>query len=150
MPTHQIVISTDKGMLDIDYIHRYLSEQSYWAKGRSRENVENSIVHSLCFGVYDLGGSDGVSRRRQIGFARVVTDFTNFAWLCDVFVDEHCLGVGIGKRLVEAIATHPELSEVGRFMLATLDAHELYRRYGFAALERSDRLMSRTKTANRQ
>ena len=73
-------ISTDKARLDVDYIYAYLSEQSYWAKGRSRELVEKTIVHSLCFGLYD--------GNRQVGFARVTTDYTLLAWLSDVFVDE--------------------------------------------------------------
>jgi GNAT superfamily N-acetyltransferase len=143
MPTQQIVISTDKSRLDVDYIHQFLSEQSYWAKGRSRVNVENSIVNSLCFGVYAASKPRGAERRPQIGFARVVTDFTNFAWLCDVFVDTRFRGRGIGKLLIETVANHPELRQVGRFILATYDAHELYRRYGFDNLEHPERLMSR-------
>jgi GNAT superfamily N-acetyltransferase len=131
------VISTDKGRLDIGYIHAYLSEQSYWARGRSLAKVEKSIEHSLCFGVY-CGG-------RQIGFARVMTDYTLFAWLADVFVDEAWRGHGIGKRLIETVVNHPELSEVRRFVLTTSDAHDLYRRFGFGDLRRPELMMERVQ-----
>jgi GNAT superfamily N-acetyltransferase len=143
MHEHQVLISTDKGLLDIDYIHTYLSERSYWARGRTRANVENSIINSLCFGVYAVTGAGVQQRQQQIGFARVVTDYTNFAWLCDVFIDEAYRGAGLGKRLVQTILEHPDLQTVGRIMLATRDAHELYRRYGFTALERPEYWMYR-------
>ena len=94
---------------------------SYWAQGRSFEAVQKSVEHSLCFGVY--------AGRQQVGFARVVTDYATFAWLCDVFILESHRGKGLGKRLIECVVAHPELQSV-RFMLATRDAHELYRRYG--------------------
>ena len=132
-----VVITTDKGCLDLDYIHTYLSEQSYWARGRSRADVEKSILHSLCFGVYVDG--------HQVGFARVITDYTLLAWLADVFIDERTRGRGLGKRLIETIVNHPELREIRRFMLATSDAHELYRRYGFDDLSHRDRLMARIR-----
>ena len=86
MTTSMIEISTDRSRLDIAYIHRYLSEECYWSLGRSRAVVEKSIANSLCFGVYDGD--------RQIGFARVVTDYATFAWLCDVFVDAAYRGQG--------------------------------------------------------
>jgi len=117
-----IEISTDRSRLDVGYIHRYLSEQSYWAQGRSREIVAQSISNSLCFGVYDGA--------QQIGFARVVTDYATFAWLCDLFIDEAYRGQGLGKRLIETVVAHSELQGLRNFILATRDAHELYRRYG--------------------
>lgn len=134
-----IEISNDRSRLDIAYIHRYLSEECYWSRGRSREIVEKSIANSLCFGVY----SDG----RQIGFARVVSDYATFAWLCDVFIDAACRGQGLGKQLIAAVVAHPELQGMRNFILATRDAHELYRRYGgFAPLNAPDRWMARPRT----
>ncbi|HHY55827.1 MAG TPA: GNAT family N-acetyltransferase [Chloroflexi bacterium] len=131
-------ISTDRTRLDVDYVHRYLSQECYWAIGRSRAVVEKSLANSLCFGVYDGA--------RQIGFARVVTDYATFAWLCDVFIDAAYRGHGLGKQLVEAVITHPELQGLRNFILATRDAHELYRRYGgFEALAAPERWMARPR-----
>jgi GNAT superfamily N-acetyltransferase len=123
-------ISTDKARLDIPIIHAFLSERSYWAEGRTRASVEQSIANSLCFGVYE---SD-----QQVGFARVVTDYTLFAWVCDVFILEDYRGRGLGKWLIETLCAHPSLATIRRIYLATYDAHELYRRYGgFEALPRA-------------
>ena len=123
----EVEISTDVARLDLHFIHAFLSGSSYWARGRSRELVERSVRGSLCFGAY--------ARERQLGFARVVTDRATFAWLCDVFVDPAHRGVGVGKRLVEAVVAHPELSALRRIVLATRDAHGLYERSGgFAPL----------------
>lgn len=127
-------ISTDPARLDVDLIHSFLSEESYWARGRAREQVERSLEHSLNFGAY-AGGE-------QVGFARVVTDRTTFAWLCDVFVVAAHRGRGLGKRLVEATLEHPELRDVYRWVLATADAHELYRRFGYDTVERPDRFLA--------
>ena len=127
-------ISTDRSRLDVDLIHRFLSEESYWAKGRPREQVERSLEHSLNFGAY----LDG----RQVGFARVVTDRATFAWLADVFVVRDHRGRGVGKQLVEAALAHPELRDVSRWLLGTADAHDLYRRYGFRELEAVQRFLA--------
>lgn len=133
-----IEISTDRSRLDIAYIHRYLSEECYWAIGRSREVVEKSIANSRNFGVYDGD--------RQIGFARVVTDYATFAWLCDVFIDGAYRGQGLGKQLVETVVAHPDLQGMRNFLLATRDAHALYRHYGgFEALAAPDRWMARPR-----
>lgn len=138
MTASMIDISTDRDRFDIAYIHRYLSEESYWAIGRSRAVVEKSIANSLCFGVYDGD--------RQIGFARVVTDYATFAWLCDVFVDAAYRGHGLGKQLVETVVAHPELQGMRNFILATRDAHELYRQHGgFEALAAPERWMARPR-----
>jgi GNAT superfamily N-acetyltransferase len=128
-----IVISDDKTRLDIAVIHAFLSERSYWAKGVPVEVVERSIRNSLCFGMFKA--------RRQIGFARVVTDCATFAWLADVFIVEEVRGSGLGKKLVAAVVQHPVLQGLRRFMLGTWDAHKLYEQYGFAPLEFPERFM---------
>lgn len=117
-------ISTERERLDRDLIHRFLADDSYWARGRARETIERSIDgSSLVFGVYRGG--------EQVGFARVVTDGATFAWLADVFVVAAHRGRGLGKRLVATVLEHPRLRDVSRWVLGTADAHELYRRFGF-------------------
>ena len=116
------LISTDKARLDVRLIHETLSLSSYWAEGRTLDTVQKSLEHSLCFGLY--------AGAQQVGFARVVTDYATFAWLCDVFVLASHQGQGLGKRLVETVVAHPELRNLAIFLLATRDAHELYHRYG--------------------
>jgi GNAT superfamily N-acetyltransferase len=126
-------ISTDKQQLDTHAIHDYLSNHSYWAKGRTLENVLRSIEHSLCFGVY--------KGREQVGFARVITDYATFAYLADVYVLEKHRGNGLSKWLVETIVAHPQLQGLRRFMLATKDAHSLYEKFGFKELSKPERWM---------
>jgi GNAT superfamily N-acetyltransferase len=128
-------ISTELGRLDIATIHDYLSRSSYWAKGRSLEQVLRSIQNSLNFGVFD--GDE------QVGFARVVTDYATFAWLADVFILEEHRGQGLSKWLLEVILAHPELQGLRRWLLATHDAHGLYRRYGFTELQEPTRWLER-------
>jgi GNAT superfamily N-acetyltransferase len=128
------LISTDASMLDLEVVHGYLS-RSYWAAGVPEDVVRRSIENSLCFGVY--------RGEEQAGFARVVTDRATFAYLADVFVlDEH-RGQGIGKWLLEVILSHPDLQGLRRWMLATRDAHDLYRRYAFTELTRPGIFMER-------
>jgi GNAT superfamily N-acetyltransferase len=128
-----VLVSDDKKLLDHALIHRFLSGQSYWAKDIPMEVMERSIEHSLCFGIYKAG--------RQVGFARVVTDFATFAWLADVFIlDEH-RGSGLGKMLVGGVLAHPRLQGLRRFQLGTRDAHALYEQFGFASLEFPERFM---------
>ena len=130
------VISTDNAKLNIALIHSFLDQSSYWAQGRSVAIVEKSMKHSLCFGVY--------VDAEQVGFARLVTDYATFAWLCDVFIVDAHRGNGLSKWLVECVTTHPELENIRRFVLATRDAHELYRRYGaFRTLPNPDWWMVR-------
>jgi len=131
------LISTNKAKLNLDLIHSYLANTSYWAKGRSLEVVRRSIQNSLSFGVYH--GS------LQIGFARVITDFATFAWMCDLFILESYQGHGLGKWLLESIIQHPDLQGLRRMMLATRDAHTLYSTYGgFTPLSQPDWIMERT------
>ena len=130
------VINTDPALLALDFIHDYLCNQSYWAQGRSREMVAKSIENSLCFGVY--------AEARQVGFARVVTDYVTFAWLCDAFIIQTHQGLGLGKWLIECVVAHPELQSAKTILLATRDAHQLYRRYGgFDHLPRPEKWMWR-------
>ncbi len=127
-------ISTDRARLDIDMIHRFLSERSYWAQGRLPDVTRRAIDNSLCFGAYVEG--------RQVGFCRLVTDYATFAWLADVFVLEERRGEGVGKALVQAVVDHPDLRGIRRILLATRDAHALYSRYGFTPVP-ADRFMMR-------
>lgn len=121
-----IEISTDTDKLDIDVIHQFLS-QSYWAKGRTKAQIQRSIEHCLNFGVYLEG--------QQIGFARILTDYTVFAYIMDVFILEEHRKKGYSKMLIKAVVEHPDLQGVGRWMLATKDAHGLYRQFGFESVE---------------
>ena len=114
-------------------MHRFLSDESYWCPGVSREVVDRSIDNSLCFGAYDGD--------RQVGFARVVTDTATFAHLMDVFVISEYRGRGIGKKLVAAVMEHPGLQGLRIFSLATADAHSLYEQFGFRRVEGSERRM---------
>ena len=130
---NDLLISTDKSLLDRAYIHQFLSERSYWAKSIPVETMNRSIEHSLCFGMYRAG--------KQIGFARVVTDYATFAWLADVFIVEEQRGHGYSKRLVAAVRAHPQLQGLRRFLLATVDAHGLYRQSGFEPIKHIERFM---------
>lgn len=129
------LISTEIGRLDIGLIHNFLANTSYWAEGRDLEVVRRSIANSLNFGLY--------SGKQQVGFARVVTDYATFAWLADVFVLDDYRAKGLGKWLVEAVVSHPQLQGLRRWVLATRDAHELYRRFGFTELHDASRWMEK-------
>jgi GNAT superfamily N-acetyltransferase len=128
----QFTISTNPARLDVDAIADMLS-RAYWAKGRTREVIARYLQYSLTFGIYD--GS------RQIGLARVVSDYTTFAWLCDVFIHEDYRGQGLGKWLMQTIHSHPDLQGLLRWLLATRDAHGLYAQYGWRPLANPERWM---------
>lgn len=128
-------IDTDKTRLQLEVIQRFLSEDSYWAQDRSVLQTRTAIEHSVCFGLYH--------HDRQIGFARVISDFATFAYLGDVFVLEDFRGRGLSKWLMESIVSHPELQGLRRWVLATRDAHSLYEKYGFHALTFPERWMER-------
>ncbi len=133
----RFVLSTDKARLDVDAVYAFIAERSYWAQGRAREVVERSIENSLCFGIYD--GAE------LAAFARVVTDYATFGWVCDVFVIEAYRGQGLGKWLIEAVVRHPDLQGFKRLLLATRDAQGLYREYGgFVPLQAPERWMERS------
>lgn len=124
----KFVISTDPEKLDLGVIHGYLANESYWAEKIPPEVVAQAIEHSLNFGLY-------VNTGEQIGYARVITDFTTFAYLCDVFVLPKYRGKGLAKWLMASVMAQPDLQNLRRFMLMTKDAHRLYTRYGFAPVK---------------
>lgn len=130
----EYLVSTDRGLVDLAVVHGFLT-RSYWSPGISADDVARSIEYSVPFGLYRGG--------RQVGFARVVTDYVKIAYVADVFVLEESRGEGLGKLLVEAVLSHPELQRVWRWLLVTQDAHGLYRQFGFAALDRPERYMER-------
>lgn len=132
----KFLISTVKEKLDLKLIHGFLSNDSYWSKGRSIDIVARSIENSLSFGLY--------RNRQQIGFARVVTDYATFAWVADVFIVEEHRGQGLAKWLMQTITSHPELQGLRRWVLGTKDAHELYRQFGFRELKRPERWLERS------
>jgi GNAT superfamily N-acetyltransferase len=118
-------ITTEVGELDTELVHRFLSQESSWAKGISLALVERSMANSLCFG--------GFLGKDQIAFARVISDYATFANLVDVFVLPQHRGKGYSKDLMAAVVAHPQLQGLRRFTLATGDAHGLYAQYGFTA-----------------
>jgi predicted GNAT family N-acyltransferase len=126
-------VSDDTARLDRQLVHRVIAQDSYWAKGIPREIMDKAIDNSLCLGLYRGGG--------QLGFARVVTDRSTFAYLCDVFVIEAARGAGLGAWLVSCVLEHPELQGLRRFSLMTLDAHGLYQRFGFKPMADATRYL---------
>src|SRR3954451_911364 len=130
----QYTVSSDPERLDVDMIHGYLSEESYWAKGRARDVTDRAIANSYPFGVY-LGDE-------QVAFARVVTDTVTFAWLADVFVLPEHRGNGLGKLLVGTVIADERFKGMKRWFLGTADAHELYRQFGFHEIVSPERLMA--------
>ncbi len=129
----EYLISSEKSKINVEAIHDYLCHKSYWAKGRSLENVKKSIDNSICFGLYD-------SKDNMLGFARVVTDKVVFAYLMDLFILEEYQGKGLGTKLVKHIIEHPDL-QVRLWFLATASAHGLYEKFGFSSLDNPDRYM---------
>lgn len=119
----QFLISTDRSKLDTDSIHEFLSTKAYWCLNIPKETVRKSIENSLCFGLYDGA--------KQIGFARVISDFATIAYLGDVYVLEEYRGHGLSKWLMETVMSHPQLQGLRRWILLTGDAHGLYRKFGW-------------------
>lgn len=126
-------ISTDKSKLDIPVIHQYLSRESYWSQNIPVERIQKSIENALCFGIYH--------NDQQIGYAKVISDFSTMAYLGDVFVLESYRGKGLSKWLMETIMSHPELQDLRRWILLTADAHELYQKYGWKPIASPDKWM---------
>lgn len=128
--TSGYTVSTDPDRLDIDFIHAFL-ETAYWSPGIPRATLERAIANSLPFGLYEPS-------QRQVGFARVVTDYAQYAYLGDVFIAADDRGKGLGKFLVSSVLDHPQLQGLRRWALATADAHGLYRQFGFRPPERPE------------
>lgn len=133
-----VEISTEKKRLDVALIHRFLSEESYWAVNIPLDLVRTSIENSLCFGAYEHGA--------QVGFARVVTDYATFAYVADVYVVPSHRGAGIGRELMAAIVAHPALQRLRRWHLVTRDAQRLYEQFGFQCLSAPERHMEKLLT----
>lgn len=127
------VLSTDKSKLQLDVIYNYLSKESYWAQNIPMEIVKKSAEGSMCFGLY--------LNNKQVGYARMVTDSATFAYLADVFILDAHRGKGLSKELMKFIMEQPNLQGLRRMVLATRDAHELYKQFGFTALSAPDRMM---------
>jgi len=125
-------VSTDRERIDLDVVYGFLTE-CYWAKGIPRDVVARSIENSLCFGLYAEG--------KQIGFARVISDYATYAYIADVFVLDAYRGNGLGKWLVECIMQHPRLQGLRRWSLVTRDAHVLYAQFGFEPLKKPQNYM---------
>lgn len=129
---NSVMISTDIKLIDFDYTYHFLKE-SYWAKNIPRNIFNKSLKNSLCFGVF--------KENQQVGFARVISDYSTFAYLGDLFIDADCRGLGYSKLLMDTICVHPELQGLRRFCLGTKDAHSLYSHYDFKVIERPENWM---------
>ena len=132
MSATEAFISSDPSLLDLTVVHEFLTT-SYWAKGISRETVKLSLENSLCFGVYVMNA--------QVGFARLITDRATFAYLADVFILPEYRQRGLAKMLIKEIINHSDLQGIRRWILATRDAHSLYRKFGFQQLCEPSRMM---------
>ena len=132
----QFTISNDPLRLDMNAVYDFLS-RSYWAKTRPRERTDEAFANSLVFGIYE--------DRRQIGMARIITDFCIFAYLCDVFIHEDYRGHGLGKWLMQTMLEHPDLKHIRRWLLSTDDAHGLYQQFGFERLVNVEKWMQRLR-----
>jgi len=140
MATHewrkgQFQITTDQGRLDFETVYEFLTGQSEWARGIPRLTLEKSVQNSLCFSLFE--------GKKQVGFARVISDYSTIAYLGDVFVLRDYRGLGLAKWLMECIVSHPELQNLRRWILVTEDAHGLYRRCGFTQLAHPETFMER-------
>jgi GNAT superfamily N-acetyltransferase len=127
-------LSTDPALVDVEAVHRFLSESSYWARGRPFDVQASAIANSpLVVGAYhDLGSDEGGA---QVGFARMVTDLATFAWLADVYVLEDHRGGGLGTAMVRMIVEHPAVDGLPLQFLGTADAHGVYARVGYTTVE---------------
>jgi GNAT superfamily N-acetyltransferase len=135
-----LTVSIDDRLLDVERIHRWLSDDAYWSRGRSLATVERSLRHSVNVGAYAVT-ADGPE---QVGLLRIVTDRATFAWVCDVYVDPARRGQGIGRLLLAEADTVLSRMGVNRALLATADAHGLYAEFGFGPLEETSRWMARS------
>jgi len=130
----EFCISTDKTKLDVDSIHGFLSTKAYWCLNIPKDTVQKAIQNSRCFGVYQ--------NKKQIGFARVISDFSTIAYLGDVYILEEYRGKGLSKWLIETIMSDPNLQGLRRWILLTADAHGLYRQFGWTNIGEPDKWMT--------
>ncbi len=121
------VISTNQALLDIPMIHQFLSTEAYWSIGIPYETVKTASEQSLCFGLYH--------QSKQIGYARIITDYASMAYLCDVFIIQSYRGQGLSKWLLQCIHGHPRLKKLRRWILVTKDAHGLYNQFGWQLID---------------
>lgn len=126
-------ITNDKDLMDVEVIHDYLSQYSTWSKGIPIEKVRRSIENSLCIGLFDRG--------KQIGFARVISDFSTIAYLGDVYILDDYRGLGLSKKLMDYIMRHPDLQGLRRWILLTSTADWLYKKYGFTQISNPEHYM---------
>ncbi|GAA5032454.1 GNAT family N-acetyltransferase [Microbacterium fluvii] len=138
--SHDLVFSADAAAMDVDRVHRWLAEESYWARGRTREAHETAMAGSRNYGVFDAESG------QQLGYARAITDGATFAWIADVFVDPAARGRGVGKRIMAGIVDDLEPLGLKRTALFTEDAHGLYEQFGFDRLTDSESWMLRWGT----
>ncbi|MRX37670.1 GNAT family N-acetyltransferase [Flavobacterium sp. LC2016-23] len=131
---NQITVSTDKNKLDVPFIQHFLKD-IYWAAGRTIEEVQKTIDSSVCFGIY--------LDNKQIGFARVITDYVVFGYVMDVFITKEHRGKGYSSVLIENMMNEPVLKDIKIWRLATTDAHFLYEKFGFTALENPEKMMEK-------
>ena len=136
--TSELRFSSDPADQNHDLVHRWISEQAYWALGRTRATHDAAVAGSRNYGVFD------VETGEQLAFARIITDGATFAWLCDVFVDPGARGRGVGKSLMSGILAELEPLALRRIALRTADAHGLYEQYGFEPLDEPELWMTRT------
>ena len=128
-------ISTDRGQLDVDLIWNFLSDEAYWSKGIKRHRIEKAILNSICFGVYH--------GKKQIGFARVITDHSILAYVLDMFIVEEYRNQGHGSWMIQCMLEHPDLKRVRRWMLRTHQQHDLFKKFGFEVFGEPQTVMSR-------
>ena len=129
---NNLIIETDKNKLDISFIHHFITK-SYWAKGRTIGDMQKCIDNSLNFGIF--------LENQQIGYARLVTDYCYFAYIMDVFIDEHHRKKGYSKQLIKFILSYDSLKNIKIWRLATADAHQLYEKFGFKSLAKPENMM---------
>lgn len=132
MSTSEYWVTTDNEKLDFDSIHKWITN-SYWANGRTKEAMKKVMDNSLNFGLFH--------NDKQVGFARVITDYHTFSYLCDVIIDEDYRGRGLGKLLMKEVLEYPPLITMKRWLLFTKDAHGLYEHFGFTKDDMPERTM---------
>lgn len=132
MSTSEYWVTTDNEKLDFDSIHKWITN-SYWANGRTKEAMKKVMDNSLNFGLFH--------NDKQVGFARVITDYHTFSYLCDVIIDEDYRGRGLGKLLMKEVLEYPPLITMKRWLLFTKDAHGLYEQFGFSKDDMPERTM---------